>query len=402
MRSAAANRTVSGTYRTVSGTYRSPPLGEVTCPSQSDRSTQSWRFVRSTSDHRSAFISPHEIRRSSVSESEDHDRRSAGACGPITGGSGDRTAMFPDVGRPRDRCPQLVSWKEMARFGDCAQATLGLVTMERPAPIRSAWVTLRVGALHNAEPHAKGAGHEEGTVCRSRCARGHDRGRRGGAGRDGAVGGGDSESPGIDPQTGEAALDPPNTLRACYEAGPTGYVIYWQLTALGVRCEVVAPTLVPVKAGDRVKTDRRDALKLARSYRAGDLTPVWVPDAAHEALRDVVRAREAAKKDQLRARHRLGKFLLRHGRRPPTGINRWTQRYLLWVKGVRFAEAAQEATLLDYFHEVDHMADRLTRLEADADGDRRAAGAARGRAGIGGHDRGRTRPGLALWPAPRN
>ena len=84
-------------------------------------------------------------------------------------------------------------------------------------------------------------------------------------------------------------------------------MVYWQLTALGVKCEVVAPTLCP-KAGDRVKTDRRDALKLARSYRAGDLTAVWVPDAAHEALRDLVRAREAAKKDQLRARHRLGKF----------------------------------------------------------------------------------------------
>ena len=162
-------------------------------------------------------------------------------------------------------------------------------------------------------------------------------------------------------------LGSPEQLRACYEAGPTGYVIYWQLTALGVRCEVVAPTLVPVKAGDRVKTDRRDALKLARSCRAGDLTPVWVPDAAHEALRDVVRAREAAKKDQLRARHRLGKFLLRHGRRPPTGINRWTQRHLEWVKSVRFTEAAQEATLLDYFHEVDHMADRLARLEAALD-----------------------------------
>ena len=158
-------------------------------------------------------------------------------------------------------------------------------------------------------------------------------------------------------------LGPPDQLRACYEAGPTGYVIYWQLTALGVRCEVVAPTLVPVKAGDRVKTDRRDALKLARSYRAGDLTPVWVPDAAHEALRDVVRAREAAKKDQLRVRHRLGKFLLRHGRRPPTGITRWTQRYLEWVKRVRFTEAAQEATLLDYLHEVEHMAARLKRLE---------------------------------------
>ena len=162
-------------------------------------------------------------------------------------------------------------------------------------------------------------------------------------------------------------LGSPEQLRACYEAGPTGYVLYWQLTALGVRCEVVAPTLVPVKAGDRVKTDRRDALKLARSYRAGDLTPVWVPDAAHEALRDVVRAREAAKKDQLRARHRLGKFLLRHGRRPPTGITRWTQRYLEWVKRVRFTEAAQEATLLDYLHEVEHMADRLVRLEAALD-----------------------------------
>ncbi len=121
-------------------------------------------------------------------------------------------------------------------------------------------------------------------------------------------------------------------LRVCYEAGPTGYVIYWQLTSLGVRCEVVAPTLVPVKAGDRVKTDRRDATKLARSYRAGDLTPLWVPDAAHEALRDLVRAREAAKKDQLRARHRLGKFLLRHGRRPATGMTPWTQRYLAWVR----------------------------------------------------------------------
>ena len=86
-------------------------------------------------------------------------------------------------------------------------------------------------------------------------------------------------------------LGPAEQLRVCYEAGPTGYVVYWQLTALGVKCEVVAPTLVPVKAGDRVKTDRRDALKLARSYRARDLTAVWVPDAAHEALRDLVRAR---------------------------------------------------------------------------------------------------------------
>jgi transposase len=157
-------------------------------------------------------------------------------------------------------------------------------------------------------------------------------------------------------------LGAPEQLRACYEAGPTGYVLYWQLTALGVACEVVAPTLIPVKAGDRVQTDRRDAEKLARCYRAGDLTAVWVPDPAQEALRDLVRAREAAKQDQLRARHRLAKFLLRHGRRPPQPMKAWTQKYLGWVKtAVHFPQPAQEATLLDYVHEVDHAAARLER-----------------------------------------
>ena len=162
-------------------------------------------------------------------------------------------------------------------------------------------------------------------------------------------------------------LGPVGSLRACYEAGPTGYVIYWQLTALGVQCEVVAPTLVPVKAGDRVKTDRRDATKLARSYRAGDLTAVWVPDAAHEALRDLVRAREAAKKDQLRARHRLGKFLLRHGRRPATAMTPWTQRHMAWIRQLQFEQPAQEATRLDYLHEVDHVVERIERLERAID-----------------------------------
>jgi transposase len=164
-------------------------------------------------------------------------------------------------------------------------------------------------------------------------------------------------------------LGPMNQMRACYEAGPTGYVLYWQLTALGVCCEVVAPSLVPVKAGDRVKTDRRDAAKLARSYRAGDLTPVWVPDAAHEALRDLVRAREDAKQDQLRARHRLSKFLLRHGRRPPENVKKsWTQKYLTWIKEqVHLDQPALEATLLDYIREVDHMAERIQRLEKSID-----------------------------------
>src|ERR1700738_177429 len=188
-----------------------------------------------------------------------------------------------------------------------------------------------------------------------------------------AEAGGEVRSVGVIPNRLESVrkvvhkAGPVAQLRACYEAGPTGYVLYWQLTQLGVACEVIAPSLVPTKAGDRVKTDRRDALKLAKNYRNGELTPVWVPDAAHEALRDLVRAREAAKKDQLKARHRLGKVLLRHGRRPSTPMNAWTQTHLTWVKTVHFEHAAQEATLLDYLHEVEHMADRLERLERAID-----------------------------------
>ena len=162
-------------------------------------------------------------------------------------------------------------------------------------------------------------------------------------------------------------LGPVKQLKVCYEAGPTGYVLYWQLTKLGVACEVIAPSLVPSKAGDRVKTDRRDAEKLARCYRAGELTAVWVPDAAHEALRDLVRAREAAKKDQLKARHRLGKFLLRHGRRPE-GMKAWTKQYLEWIGShVHFDQAALEATLQDYVDEVKHVAERIVRLEKAID-----------------------------------
>ena len=162
-------------------------------------------------------------------------------------------------------------------------------------------------------------------------------------------------------------LGKPESLRVCYEAGPTGYVLYWQLSELGVKCEVVAPTLIPVKAGDRVKTDRRDAEKLARCYRAGDLTAVWVPDAAHEALRDLVRARLAGKRDQLRAPHRLGKFLLRHGRRAQEGTSASTEKYLAWVKMQHFEHPAQETTLLDYLHEVAHAAERIARLERSID-----------------------------------
>src|SRR2546429_9666816 len=149
--------------------------------------------------------------------------------------------------------------------------------MERPAPIRSSWVTLRVGALHSAEPHAKepvmsnvrfiGLDVHAETIAVAV------------AEPDGEV-----RSVGTIPNEPEAVrrvmrkLGPAEHLHACYEAGPCGYVLYWQLAQLGVACQVVAPTLVPVKAGDRVKTDRRDAERLARSLRSGDLTAVWVPD----------------------------------------------------------------------------------------------------------------------------
>jgi len=163
-------------------------------------------------------------------------------------------------------------------------------------------------------------------------------------------------------------LAPTATLKCCYEAGPTGYVLYWQLTQLGVACEVIAPSLVPSKAGDRVKTDRRDAEKLARCYRAGELTAVWVPDAAHEALRDLVRAREAAKKDQLRHRHRLGKFLLRHGKRPTDAGQAWTQKYVNWIRiHARFEQAALNATVAHYLEEIDHIAGRIVKLEQAID-----------------------------------
>ncbi len=156
-------------------------------------------------------------------------------------------------------------------------------------------------------------------------------------------------------------------LRVCYEAGPTGYALYWQLTELGVECEVIAPTLVPRKAGERIKTDRRDAIKLARCYRAGELTPIWVPDKAHEALRDLVRAREAAKQDQHRARQRLSKFLLRSGRKPPQPKSTWTQKYLAWIRTLQFEHGAQQATLIDYLGEVDHLSQRIERLEKSID-----------------------------------
>jgi hypothetical protein len=121
---------------------------------------------------------------------------------------------------------------------------------------------------------------------------------------------------------------------AAYEAGPCGYTVCRFPTRLGVRCVVVAPSLIPTKPGDRVKTDRRDAAKLAHLLRSGELTPVWVPDEEHEALRDLTRAREDAWVDLLRARHRLSKFLLRLGLVPPAGVKPWGAKYRQWLQGL--------------------------------------------------------------------
>jgi transposase len=187
------------------------------------------------------------------------------------------------------------------------------------------------------------------------------------------AGRGEVRSLGVIPNSAEAIgklirkLGKPEQLRVCYEAGPTGYVLYWQLSGLGVHCEVVAPGLVPVKASDRVKTDRRDAQKLARCLRAGELTRVWVPDGAHEALRDLVRAREAAKADQLRARHRLLKFLLRQGRRAPAGVKAWGMGYMRWLQQQSFEQAAQEATMQDHLQELQHQSARIAGLEKAID-----------------------------------
>jgi transposase len=150
-------------------------------------------------------------------------------------------------------------------------------------------------------------------------------------------------------------------VKCCYEAGPTGFGLHRDLEKAGVDCMVVAPSLVPTRAGDRVKTDRRDAVKLARFLRSGDLTEVHVPDEATEAMRDLERAREDAKRAELSARHQLGKFLLRHGRRSPVKTA-WSKKHLEWIRVQRFKHAAQQLVLDDYLKTVEDLRERVDRL----------------------------------------
>ena len=149
------------------------------------------------------------------------------------------------------------------------------------------------------------------------------------------------------------------TLHVCYEAGPTGYGLYRHIRALGHACDVIAPSLVPKRPGDHVKTNRRDAVTLARLLRAGELTPIWVPDEVHEAVRDLVRAREAAAQDLRHKRQPVLSFLLRHGR-IFTGHRHWSRAHLRWLAGQAFNHPAQQIVFQD---QVDAVADAQARLE---------------------------------------
>lgn len=153
-------------------------------------------------------------------------------------------------------------------------------------------------------------------------------------------------------------------LHICYEAGPTGYGLYRQVKALGHDCTVVAPSLIPKKPGERVKTNRRDAVALARLLRAGELTSVWVPDTIHEAVRDLTRARESAAEDLRKKRQQILAFLLRHGRLFD-GRKHWTLAHLRWLAEQRFEHPAQQIVFQDAIHAIEDAAARVRRLDSE-------------------------------------
>lgn len=151
-------------------------------------------------------------------------------------------------------------------------------------------------------------------------------------------------------------------LQVCFEAGPTGYGLYRQIQELGHDCLVVAPALIPKRSGERIKTNRRDAVTLARLHRAGELTGVWVPDAVHEAIRDLVRAREAAMDDLRRKRQQLLSFLLRHSR-IYTGGGHWTLAHRRWLARQAFEHPALQIVFQEGVDAIEDAARRLRRME---------------------------------------
>ena len=157
---------------------------------------------------------------------------------------------------------------------------------------------------------------------------------------------------------------PGTALSLCYEAGPCGYGLHRQLTEMGHPCMVIAPSMMPRRPGDRVKTDRRDAMTLARLLRAGELEPVWVPDEGHEAMRDLVRARRSAKEDLTAARQSLLSFLLRHGRRYAVGRKRWTRAFWRWLGEQAFASPHQQLVFGEAIRRIEEAQARCDRLDA--------------------------------------
>jgi transposase len=157
--------------------------------------------------------------------------------------------------------------------------------------------------------------------------------------------------------------DAPGAVQVCYEAGPCGYALQRQLTQGRISCIVIAPALVPRKAGDRIKTDKRDARKLAELLRAGLLTEVHAPTPAEEAVRDLCRARDDAREDLQRVRHRLGKLLLRRGLHF-SGRKNWTQAHRRWVKTIPWEQAAERAVVADYLLAIEQVENRLMELDA--------------------------------------
>lgn len=151
-------------------------------------------------------------------------------------------------------------------------------------------------------------------------------------------------------------------LHIVYEAGPCGFVIWRHLSAQGLHCEVVAPSSIARPSGDRVKTDRRDALLLAKLARSGDLAVVRVPNGVDEAVRDLVRAREDAVREQRNGRHRLKALLLRHGI-PYAGKTSWTAAHLRWLATVTLSYPAQQIAFQEYLHAITESGARIARLE---------------------------------------
>jgi transposase len=151
-------------------------------------------------------------------------------------------------------------------------------------------------------------------------------------------------------------------LLFCYEAGPCGYGLYRQLIASGHDCQVVAPSRTPNQAGERIKTDRRDALKLARLLRSGDLTAVRVPDQAQERMRDLSRERDDLKAQERKARQQLNAFLLRHGRHWPKGKSRWTPAHENWLAGLQLDDPWQQVVLQTYIDAERAAGERVARL----------------------------------------